>query len=104
MVLFNVIRIFYFIYRCDTARKRYDRKKQNKIFEKVDFKKQIQEGISCIKKLQNYVFLMINSDDKLLDANKKELQHFLYSIAEKPIIYYFILDELNRILSAQMPG
>jgi len=43
------------------------------------------------------------SDDNLSETNKEELKSLLYSIVEKSMIYYFVWDEINRIISAEIP-
>lgn len=41
------------------------------------------------------------SNNDLWEIDKEKLEYFLHSIAENPIIYYFIIDEINRIISTQ---
>jgi len=43
------------------------------------------------------------SDRNLSKTNKEELKSLLYFIAENPMIYYSVWDELNRIISAGLP-
>lgn len=57
------------------------------------------KGIKYIKGLQYYVSLM--SENKLSYTSKKQLECLLRSIIENSMIYYFILDELSRIISTQ---
>ncbi|XP_072753498.1 F-box only protein 21-like [Anoplolepis gracilipes] len=93
-----------FYQRCYTARMKYMKRKtkeQKKKFAKLNFEKQITKGIKSIRKLQDYVHLM--SEDKLCDITKKELECLLHFIAENSMIYYFVYDELNRIISAELP-
>lgn len=92
------MRIFCRNFRCPTAKKKYNIEKRKKIFKHVDFKQQIQAGIKCIKNLQYYVFLMFDINN-LRDTDKRELEYFLRSKAEDSKIYYFIIDEINRIIS-----
>lgn len=51
-----------------------------------------------IKKLHYYVSLM--SDNNFSETNKIELEDLLYSIIENCMTYYFVWDELNKIISA----
>jgi len=92
----------YLNFRCSTATKTYYLQKLDKI-EHLNFEKQIRTKIKtkCIKKLHYYVSLM--SDNNLTKINKEELKYFLLSTVKNSIIYHFVLDELNRINSTQLP-
>jgi len=79
--------------------KKYNTKKPKKVFYHLNFKKQIETGIQYIKKLQYYVLLI--TDNNLLETNKEELECLLHSIVEDSMSYYFVLDDLNKIISAQ---
>ncbi|XP_072747731.1 uncharacterized protein [Anoplolepis gracilipes] len=93
-----------FYQRCYTARIKYmgkETEKQKEKFAKLNFEKQITKGIKSIRKLQYYLHLM--SENKLCDITKKKLECLLHFIAENSMIYYFVYDELNRIISAKLP-
>lgn len=100
LILF--LRIYCLNFRCPTAKIKYKTKKLKKLLDNIDFKKRMKEGIECIKNLQFYVHLM--SNDNLWDTEKEKLEYLLHSTAKKDsMIYYFVLDELNKIISAQFP-
>ncbi|XP_029673091.1 uncharacterized protein LOC115241466 [Formica exsecta] len=90
-----------YYYRCSTANKKYNVDKKKIIFNYLDFKEEINAGMKCMKKLQNYMLLM--SEDKLRDTNKKELECLLRSIVEDSMLYYFLLDKQKRIIDAGLP-
>lgn len=92
-------RIFHRNFRCPSARKAYTAGERRTILRHLDFKEQMQKGIERIKELQYYVSVISNND--LWDTDKKKLESSLYSIAEDPVIYYLIIDEINRIISIQ---
>jgi len=99
LFLMYILKIFYLKFRCSTAAKKYT-EKPKKIFQHLNFKKEIKAGIQRIEKLQYYVLLM--TDNNLLETNKKELGYLLHSIVEDSrSSYYFVSDELNKIISAQ---
>jgi len=41
------------------------------------------------------------TDNNLSETNKEELKYLLHSIVEDSIFYYFVSDDLNKIISAQ---
>ncbi|XP_072751717.1 uncharacterized protein [Anoplolepis gracilipes] len=98
--------------RCPTAKKKYNKEKKEKIFNdfKIDFKKEIKlslEYITKIKQLQHMVTVMVENiiSDSAIKILKSELyfslEHYLCTIAKKSTLYYFVVDELNRIISAK---
>ncbi|XP_072751704.1 uncharacterized protein [Anoplolepis gracilipes] len=98
--------------RCPTAKKKYNKEKQEKIFNdfKIDFKEEIKlslEYITKIKQLQHLVIVMFenNLSDSAIKILKSQLhfslEHYLCTIAKNSTLYYFVVDELNRIISAK---
>lgn len=81
--------------------KKYNTEKRKEIFDRLNFKDYIETGNQYIKNLQYYVSLM--SDNNLSEINKEELKNLLHSIVKNSIIYHFVWDELNRIISAESP-
>ncbi|XP_029162665.1 uncharacterized protein LOC114934197 [Nylanderia fulva] len=84
---------------CSTARKKYNIKKESKKLEETDFEKKIRISMNYIKQLQRYVSLMSNNN--LTQYKKNKFERLLRSIAEDLMIYYFVLNELSRIISEQ---
>jgi len=91
------LKIIYLNFRCPTVRKKYNTEKRKKIFDHLDFKEKIKANVKCIKLLQYYVHLM--SNNYLSDIDKKELGRLLIFIAQDSMTYYFVLDEINTIIS-----
>ncbi|XP_072750402.1 uncharacterized protein [Anoplolepis gracilipes] len=98
--------------RCPTAKKKYNKEKQEKIFNdfKIDFKEEIKlslEYIIKIKQLQHMITVMFenNLSDSAIKILRSQLnfslEHYLCTIAKNSMLYYFVVDELNRIISAK---
>jgi len=93
--------ILYLNFRCSIATKKYYLQKLKKIVDHLNFDEQIKTGTKGIKRLHYYVSLM--SDNNLTKTKKKDLEYFLLSTVKNSITYHFILDELNKISSTQLP-
>ncbi|XP_072749467.1 uncharacterized protein [Anoplolepis gracilipes] len=91
-----------FYQRCPSMKNKYYTEEQKKICDNTDFKQQIEASLKYVKNLQYYVSLM--AEDGLWHDDKIKLECLLYSIAanlESHHIYYFVIDEINRIISTQ---
>ncbi|XP_072760640.1 uncharacterized protein [Anoplolepis gracilipes] len=90
-----------FYQRCPSVKNKYNTEKRKEICNNTDFKQQIKASLKYVKNLQYYVSIM--TEDGLWHHEKKQLEYLLCSIAEnlESHIYYFVTDELNRIISTQ---
>lgn len=89
-------------FRCPSARRKYSLEERNKIFKHLDFQEEIQAGIKHVKNLQFYVF-SLSENNSISYMDKKNLHFLLQMIAKNSITYFFVSDELNRIISAELP-
>jgi len=94
-----IFKIFYLNFRCSTATKQYYAQKPKKTFKHLNFEEQIKVGIVYIRKLRYYVSLM--SDNNLSTTDKRNLENLLLCVVKNSMTYYFVLDEINKIISAQ---
>ena len=95
---------FYLNFRCPTAKKKYSKEKQMNLLDHLDFKEQCKAGIKCVKQVHYYVSINPMSylrDDNLLSIRTEELDLFLCSTAKDSRKYYFVIDELHRIIFSQ---
>ncbi|XP_050459347.1 F-box only protein 21-like [Cataglyphis hispanica] len=91
-----------FYQRCPSARKRYSLQERKKISYHLDFREEIEAGIKFVKNLQFYVILL-SKNNSISYNDKENLHYLLQTIAKNSIVYFFVSDELNRIISAELP-
>lgn len=84
-----------FNFRCPRANKWYNANEKKKIFDHLDFKEQIITGLKYMKLLQD--FLLLISANTFSNINKEPLKNLINSVIEVPLLYYFLMDELDRM-------
>lgn len=94
------MRIAFLNFRCPSANKKYNVDKKKKIFNNLNFKEQTIAGIKCLKRLQKYILSIILENKYWY--TKKEMRSLLYSIVEDSMLYYFLYDEHDRIIPAEL--
>jgi len=86
------LRIFYLYFRFPSSKRNYenDTKKLRNIFNHAG------TSIGCMKRLEYYISLMPYND---LYSIREELIRFLSFVSKYSMIYYFILEDIRRIMS-----
>lgn len=76
--------------------------KRKRISGHLDFQEEIKAGIKCVKNLQFYVS-SLSENKSISNIDKENLHYLLQIITKNSIMYFFVSDELNRIISAELP-
>ena len=87
-------------FRCPSASNDSNAQKCKNYFHHLNGKKQIVPSLNCLIILRYFVSLMEN--DKFYESDEKDLKFLCRFITKDPVIYYFIIDEINRNIFAQL--
>jgi len=95
LLIFNIfLKNFFLNFRFPLSKKRHNKEKLEKNFN------HLEANVKYIKKLQRYVSLMFYNNLRSIEEMK--LNSLLRYIAEHSIIYRFVLNDINRIISVQL--